>query len=190
MNIVVKPYGRAVCYCRPATTCEKENRDIYLPEGSESLQWTPVVFARISKAGKCIGRKFAPRYYDAFNFGVLLYCNSEGSKNDIAFTSCADHSSILPFPMQQSDSLQKDGHIFELSLGNEDTFKAEMASENLISIIEEAICSVSRKVSLRIGDLVAVELKELSQPVSQDKAQLELTTSYCGTELSKLKVIF
>ena len=189
MNIIVKTYGSSMCYCRPDTTWERENKDFYSPECVKELHWAPIVFARISKAGKCIGGKFASRYYDAFNFGALLYCHTDES-SEIAFTSCADHSSILPFPMQQSDSLQKDGHIFELSLGNEDTFKAEMASENLISIIEEAICSVSRKVSLRIGDLVAVELKELSQPVSQDKAQLELTTSYCGTELSKLKVIF
>lgn len=190
MNIVVKPYGSGLCYCRPDTTCEKENRDIYLPEGSVSLQWAPVVFARVSKAGKCVGKKFAARYYDAFNFGVLLYCNSEGSEGNIAFTSCADHSSILPFPMQQAESLQKDGHVLELSLGSEVSFKTEMTGEKLVSAIEEAICSVSRKVSLRIGDLVAVELKELSEPMPQDKGQLELEASYCNNELLKLKVIF
>ena len=190
MNIVVKPYGGKFCYCRPDTTCEKENRDIYLPEGSVSLQWTPVVFARISKAGKCVGAKFAARYYDAFNFGVLLYCNSEESPDNIAFSSCADHSSILPFPMQQSSSMDKENHVFKLSAGSKDTFEADMTSEKLISIIEDAICSVSKRISLRIGDIVAVELKELSQPVAHDNEQLEIEASYCDNALLKLKVIF
>ena len=190
MNIVVKPYESTLCYCRPDTTCEKENRDIYLPEGSRSMQWAPVVFARVSKAGKCVGKKFASRYYDAFNFGVLLYCNSDEDSGNIAFASCADHSSVLPFPMQQSSALEKDGHTFELSVGSEDTFRTEKPSEELISLIEEAICLVSKRVSLRIGDLVAVELKELSQPISQDKTELDIEASYCGTSLLKLKVIF
>ena len=67
MNIIVKTFGGGVC-CRPDTSWEKENRDFYCPECAGAIHWAPVVFARISKAGKCIGEKFASRYYDAMGF--------------------------------------------------------------------------------------------------------------------------
>mgnify|MGYP007037143547 CR=1 FL=1 len=95
MNIIVKPHGNDLCYCRPDTTWEKESRDLYIPEGVDKVLWAPVVFAKVCKAGKCINPKFVTRYYDAFNFGFLMY-TGEG---EIAFTSCADHTSILPTPL-------------------------------------------------------------------------------------------
>ena len=70
MNIIVKPYGSGLCYCRPDTTWERENKDFYSPECVKELHWSPIIFVRISKAGKCIGGKFASRYYDEFALGV------------------------------------------------------------------------------------------------------------------------
>ena len=61
MNIVVKPYGSDLCYCRPDTTWERENRDIYSPECIDEWNAAPILFARISKAGKCISQKFISR---------------------------------------------------------------------------------------------------------------------------------
>ena len=71
MNIIVKPHGSDLCYCRPDTTWERENKDFYVPEGINELHWAPVLFVRISKAGTCIGKKFASRYYDAFSYAAL-----------------------------------------------------------------------------------------------------------------------
>ena len=82
MNIIVKPYGSTLCYCRPDTTWERENRDFYSPECVNEICWTPVIFARISKAGKCVSGKFVERYYDGFNFGVLMYCKYRLYKPD------------------------------------------------------------------------------------------------------------
>ena len=78
MNIIVKPYGSDLCHCRPDTTWERENKDFYSPECVNEIYWTPVVFARVSKAGKCIGSKFVERYYDGVGCGMLLYCGTSG----------------------------------------------------------------------------------------------------------------
>ena len=78
MNIIVKPYGSSLCYCRPDTTWERENKDFFSPECVNEIYWTPVVFARVSKAGKCVGSKFVGRYYDAVGCGMLLYCGTSG----------------------------------------------------------------------------------------------------------------
>ena len=103
MNIIVKPYGSALCCCRPDTTWERENRDFYSPECVNEVTWTPVVFARISKAGKCIGRKFAERYFDGFGCGMLMYC-----KVGEDLCSCVDRTSILPMPLYNPVVLEND----------------------------------------------------------------------------------
>ena len=73
MNIIVRPYGSEFCHCRPETTWERENKDFYSPECVNEIWWTPVVFARVCKAGKCVGNKFVGRYYDGLGCGMLMY---------------------------------------------------------------------------------------------------------------------
>lgn len=138
MNIIVKPHGSDLCHCRPDTTWERENKDFYVPDGVKEMHWAPVIFVRISKAGKCISAKFAARYYDSYNYGTLLYCSPE---NGGALISCADHTSLLPSP----------------------SLKAEELNDNEKMLVEDAICKASKLISVRIGDYVAVELDEIKQ---------------------------
>ena len=103
MNIIVKPYGSSLCYCRPDTTWERENKDFFSPECVNEIYWTPVVFARVSKAGKCVGRKFVERYYDGVGCGMLLYCGTSGlsvnsgDPRNPATADCALQRSTGPF---------------------------------------------------------------------------------------------
>ena len=66
--------------CRPDTSWEREDKDLYAPDFVDGYLFSPVLFVRISKAGKCIGRKFAGRYYDAVNYGILLHAILSGGK--------------------------------------------------------------------------------------------------------------
>lgn len=189
MNIITRPYGSSRCYCRPDTTWERENKDLYVPEGIVGLEWAPIVFVKISKAGKCIGRKFASRYYDAFNFGVLLYCLHEDGEA-IAFSSCADHSSLLPFPMYNPVVMENDGNIFEVNAGEELLFSMEMDREKLVGQIEDTICTASGTTSLRIGDFVAVELEPVSKLCSREDQEMRLKSTFCNNGLFDVRVIF
>ena len=191
MNIIVKPYGGGLCYCRPDTTWERENKDFYAPECVNELHWTPIVFARICKAGKCIGRKFASRYYDAFNFGALLYCHTPES-SDIAFTSCADHTSLLPAPLYNPLVMENEDNVFEAIKNGEAVFSSRhiACKETLKETVEDAICNASRLTTLRIGDFVAVELAEASLLASRKEAETTLKAIYCENELFDIKIIF
>ena len=103
MNILVKPYGSDMFHCRPDTTWERENKDFFSPECVNEIYWTPVVFARVSKAGKCVGRKFVERYYDGIGCGMLMYCSTSGSEENSgdprnpATAGCALQRSTGPF---------------------------------------------------------------------------------------------
>ena len=191
MNIIVKPYGSSLCYCRPDTTWERENKDFYSPECVNELHWAPIVFARICKAGKCIGGKFAPRYYDAFNFGALLYCHTSESP-DIAFTSCADHTSLLPAPLYNPVVMENEENIFEVKKNGEKIFASQDISieASLKEVIEDAICKASRLTSLRIGDFIAVELAPVSLMAASCDGETSLKATYCENELFDIKLIY
>ena len=138
MNIIVKPHGSDLCYCRPDTTWERENKDFYVPDCVSEMHWAPVIFVRISKAGKCINPKFVSRYYDSYNYGTLLYSRPENGDSQI---SCADHTSLLPSPSLKGEELNDDERM----------------------LVEDAICKASKLISVRIGDYVAVELDEIKR---------------------------
>ena len=186
MNIIIKPYGSDRCYCRPDTTWERENRDFYSPECVYELYRTPVLFARISKAGKCIGKKFVSRYYDGVGFGMLMYCScheGESRESVMTFGSCADHTSILPHPLYNPLVIENGDNIFELTEDGASVYSF-MGGQEKTDILQEAICRASELTSLRIGDFVAVELEDM-QPV---KGQ-HIKATYCGNDAIDFRII-
>ena len=181
MNILVRPYGSKQCYVRPDTTWERENRDFYSPECVNEYHWTPVVFARVSKAGKFVSPKFVSRYYDGFSFGALLYIG-----DDVLFGSCADHTSILPSPLYNPVVMENEDNTFTAYKNGEEIFSGKPCKE----LIEESICLASQRTSLRIGDFVAVELSPLSLLSSKEEGQAALCGKFCENDLFDFKIIY
>ena len=158
MNIIVKTTsGR--CYCRPDTTWEREDKDLFSPDSVNSFLYTPVLFARICKAGKCVGRKFAERYYESAGYGLLLYAGDlmDGSPLSIASASCLDHTSVLPSAMSARTALENAQEPFILYKDGKEIFRSGKTDTGMI---ESAISEASSFVSLRIGDMIAIELAE------------------------------
>lgn len=184
MNIIVKPYGSDSCHCRPDTTWERENKDFYCPDGINELHWTPIMFARVSKAGKCIGGKFASRYYDSFGYGLLLYIGDR--MPELASASCADHTSLLPLPLHNPELLEEEGKAFTVTRNGEATFSGAGCREDL----EKAICKVSELTSLRIGDYVAIELAAPACIAARSEGKAMIKADYCNNTLYDLRLIF
>ncbi len=187
MNIIVKRYGSDACYCRPDTTWERENKDFYSPECVNELHWAPILFVRISKAGKCIGEKFAARYYDAFGFGALMYVGD--FMPCVASASCADHTSLLPFPLYNSIVLENEENTYEVFKNGSRIFNCG-GGMALKTEIEAAVCKASQLTSLRIGDFVAVELDPAASLASRTEGQAALKATFCENELYNFRIIF
>lgn len=197
MNIIVNKYGSDLCYCRPDTTWERENKDFYSPECVNELHWTPIIFARISKAGKCIGSKFVSRYYDAVGFGALLYIGtdltSENTQFRIAVASCADHTSRLPFPLYAPMVAENSGNIFEVHKNGEEIFLADcgnIGGHTGKEEIENAICNASKLTSLRIGDFVAAELAQIGLLAVKKDGTATLQANFGENTQLDIKLIF
>lgn len=188
MNIIVKPYGESGWYCRPDTTWERESKDFYVPEGIMEVRWAPVVYVKISKAGKCIGKKFVTRYYDSFNAGALLYCQRSTGEEPVAFTSCADHSSLLPSPTRNAAELDDAGIDYEVVKDSVKIFETDPSS--MKTALEEAICTASKLTSLRIGDYVAVEMSPVSTLATAENKVTSLKISSADKTLYDINIIF
>ncbi len=187
MNIIVKPYGRDSFYCRPDTTWERENKDFYSPERVNELHWAPILFVRISKAGKCIGEKFATRYYDAFGFGALMYIGD--LMPCLASASCADHTSLLPFPLYNPIVLENEANTYDVRKNDESIFNTAGGSA-LKEEIEAAICRASQLTSLRIGDFVVIELAPTAALASRSEGSAGFKATFCDNELYNIRLIF
>lgn len=186
MNIVIQPYGSSRCYCRPDTTWERESKDFYSPESVNSLHWTPVVYVRISKAGKCISGKFVSRYYDGVGFGTLLYIGD--FLPDLASASCADHTSVLPSPVGGQELLETADKSCEFFRNGERIFSH--TTEGLREKVEEAICRASMLTTLRIGDFVAVELAPAAQICDRSEEETRIKAIFEENNLFDFKLIF
>ncbi len=183
----MKPYGSDSCHCRPDTTWERENKDFYSPECVNELHWAPILFVRICKAGKCISEKFAPRYYDSFGFGALMYIGD--FMPCLASASCADHTSLLPAPLHSPESIENGHNAFEVFKDERSIFNLE-AGTGLMMDIEKAICRASQLTSLRIGDFVAIELAGVSPLARRPDESVSLRAVYNGNELYDFRILF
>ena len=147
--VVVKASGE--WYCKPDNTLNHNNSDYYCPEGVVALEAVPCIYTHIDKAGKCVARRFAGRYWSRLAFGLMLVDRSATAES--AMASAMDFTSVLDM------AWQPDCHLvpgqFALEINGEQRYRLE--EEFNIDTINDAICRITARTSLRIGDIVAIE---------------------------------
>lgn len=190
MNITVKTYCSAGYVCRPDTTWERESKDFFSPEYVRNILYSPVLFARISKAGKFISEKFVSRYYDGLNFGILLYPENILEEKGLAQASVLDHTSILPFPLYGKEAIASEGNEFLFRKDGEVLFSIRTGEgTDLIAAMESCITESSMYVSQRIGDLVAVELAGPQPLMSENEKRAGISATFCDGTLFGLSIV-
>lgn len=173
---------------RPDTTWEKDNEDFYPPEFVDELTYSPVLFARILKPGRSVGRKFASRYYDSVGFGVLLYPENmlDGTPEGYAQAICLDHTSFLPTPMYQPQRLEENGR-FSLFRNEVELFAFDHPSLNMI---EETLVEATRLLYIRTGDLIAVELSDRKPLTNRTDSVTHITGTFGQDKVLDFQIIF
>jgi hypothetical protein len=127
-----------------------------------------------------------------------MYCVADGDMN-VAFSSCADHTSLLPAPSHSVEELDIETNVFEVQKDGELIFgfpkinyarMVPSGGELLKEMIEDAICKASKLTSLRIGDYMAVELTPVCPLASGEESEVSFKATFCGKGLYDLKLIF
>lgn len=205
-------------HCRPDTTWERENKDFFSPECVNEIYWTPVVFARVCKAGKCVGSKFVERYYDAVGCGLLMYCSGQamisngplstswappptrGWENAISdhqpirqLSHIVDRTSILPHPMYNPVVLD-DEKVFTVIPDSDRESVTRSAPSVILSgakhLLEDALCKASELTSLRIGDFIAVEMAAPAALARREDGGVAVKGTFCDNEIFDFRIIF
>lgn len=133
-------------YIAPETAICRES-DYYYTDEVRTVEVIPFVFAKISRAGKCIASKFARRHYATVGHGIHL-------KPEI-MTSAV--------PREAVEVLCKycDNHVFLGKTSDTDKFMEESSDESIICRLDKAVETASEYVSLRAGDIIAIESEPL-----------------------------
>lgn len=186
MNIVTVTSGGKVIV-RPDTTWKRNIEDLYAPEFVTGFSFTPVLFARISRSGRSVEPKFAGRYYDGIGFGMLLYPEDmlDGSPEGFACASCMDRTTFLPFPVYNKVTLGRDNNRFELTSNGKRIFECTATQP---SLLDNAVAEATKFVYIRTGDLLALELQQLSH-LDIPSGKTEIRAEYCGNATMEFKVI-
>lgn len=53
----------------------RNNNDFYIPEFTKNISCIPQFVVKLNKLGKCVGSRFADRYYNEFAVGVRFYAD-------------------------------------------------------------------------------------------------------------------
>lgn len=194
MNILVRTSDGLV-YARPDTSWNRRSEDYYVPEKFNSIGFAPVVYAHVSHAGKSIRERFAPRYYDALGYGLLLYLHPVSGAAAFAASSCLDGTSLLPELV-----LPQEGAFRPLPEGNFSVSmeKAAGPTRNLLfdfpSIAEEcihrSIAEASSSCLLRRGDLVCSELSPEKEICRREDSPCRISLSSDNEKLVDFNIIF
>lgn len=178
MNILVLS-ADGIVSLRPDSGINKNNTDFYVPDGMEEVEFTPVAVARIAKAGKSVEKEFAPRYYDAVNFGILVYPSG---------STIVDRSSYLPLPLYNTVVLSNPENRFVVTVDGAPAF--ECSVEGIAGRLEDAIMKCSLNTSLRRGDYVLAELDSRKLLCNPSTGQKCLHATFCGNDTVDFAVIF
>ncbi len=146
-----------VVFMKPDSSILKNNKPFFLPGFSSSIHYEVEVVIRISKLGKGISEKFAPRYYDSLTLGLDLTARDIQSRNAAAglpwelskgFDGAAPLGRFIPV-----SSLHDINNLdFRLEI-NGKTVQQGNTSDMIFSI-NKIVAFVSKFFTLKTGDLI------------------------------------
>ena len=165
-------------YVKPDNTLNHNNSDYYCPEGVSLLEAVPCIYTHIDKAGKCVAERFARRYCSKFGFGCLLNDISPGALP--ARAAATDFTSVLDMDFAPLENLPQSS--FAVAVNGRECFTIQHSLQP--DAFNDAICRITSRCSLRIGDIVALELDGTRRVAPGDTLSLR-----SSSKLVEIKII-
>jgi fumarylpyruvate hydrolase len=146
-----------VVFLKPDSALLKNNKPFFLPDFSENIHYEVEVVVKISKLGKSISSKFAPRYFNEVTLGIDITARDLQSRQAAAgypwelskcFDGAAPIGTFIPV-----NSIKDMGDIdFRLEIN--DRVVQQSNTSDMIFSINKIIEYVSRFFTLKTGDLI------------------------------------
>ena len=146
-----------VVFLKPDSSILKNNKPFFLPDFSTDINYEVEVVLKISKLGKGISAKFAPRYFDEITLGIDITARDLQTRFKIAgmpweLSKCFDGAAPLGHFISVSSIKDINNLDFRLEINNE--VRQQGNTSDMIFSINEIIEYVSRFFTLKTGDLI------------------------------------
>lgn len=146
-----------VVFLKPDSSILKKNKPFFLPGFSSMIQYETEIVLKISRLGKSIPARYAPRYYDEITVGIDITARDIQNRNSQSglpweLSKCFDGAApigrfipanIFPDPAKIDFRLEINGKVVQQ--GN---------TSDMIFSFNEIIEYVSHFFTLKTGDLI------------------------------------
>lgn len=146
-----------VVFLKPDSALLKNNKPFFLPGFSENIHYEVEVVVKISKLGKSISSRFAPRYYDEVTLGIDITARDIQSRQAAAgypweLSKCFDGAAPIGTFIPVSTVKDMADINFRLEINEKVVQKSN--TSDMIFNINEIIDYVSGYFTLKTGDLI------------------------------------
>ena len=146
-----------VVFLKPDSSLLKNNKPFFLPGFSDNIHYEVEVVIKISKLGKGISAKFAPRYYDELTLGIDITARDIQSRMAKAgmpweLSKCFDGAAPIGtfIPVASVSNLRD--LDFRLEINGKTVQKSNIS--DMIFGLNEIVEYVSKYFTLKTGDLI------------------------------------
>lgn len=177
-------------FLKPDSAVLMHRHPFYLPDWTGDVHHEVELLVKISRVGKCIAPEFAHRYFEEVSLGidftardVQAECKAKGHPWERA--KAFDGSAVISrqwIPLQQ---LGDDVQNLVFSLHKNGQVVQEGHSKNMIFPITELIASVSKYMTLKVGDVLFT-----GTPAGVGRVQSGdvLTGTLCGNSMFEVQI--
>jgi acylpyruvate hydrolase len=146
-----------VVFLKPDSALLKNNKPFFLPGFSDNIHYEVEVVIKISKLGKGISAKFAPRYYDEITLGIDITARDIQSKMAKAgmpweLSKCFDGAAPLGRFIPVSSVTDITDIDFRLEINDKIVQKSN--TSDMIFGLNQIVEYVSEYFTLKTGDLI------------------------------------
>ena len=146
-----------VVFLKPDSSILKNNKPFFLPDFSANIHYEAEVVIKISKLGKGISAKFAPRYFDEITIGIDITARdlqSSLAANGLPWeiSKCFDGAAPLGRFIPVTSIKDLADIDFRLEINNKVVQKSN--TSDMIFGFNEIVEYVSKFFTLKTGDLI------------------------------------
>lgn len=166
------PDAEPIYFIKPDTSLLRNNDPFFIPSFSSQVDYETELVVKICRVGKCIEERYAHRYYDEVGLGIDFTARDiqrEAIAKGLPWERAKgfDRSAaISPRFLSLSELGKKVDELkFEMSLNGEVRQVGQV--KDMIFSVDKIIASVSRYMTLRMGDYIFTGTPAGVGPVSK-----------------------
>lgn len=151
--------GDPIWFLKPDTALLRNNDPFYIPDFSHEVHYECELVVRINRVGKHIDERFAHRYYDEVGLGIDFTARDlqrEAIAQGLPWETAKafDHSAAIAPEFVPLAALGGDVQRLHFTLEVNGRVRQQGDTAQMIHRVDRLIASVSRFMTLRMGDLL------------------------------------